>query len=109
MVPVQVLVGVSAWRSSETNRGEAETGEAAARTGDHLFLVQRVAAAGAERGRPGGVVGGRAIAIVVGCGGGVGVRGAPPQRSTHDHIVVVQMRKRGQTRRPVGVGRPKSV
>lgn len=101
MVPVQVLVGVSAGRSSETNGGEAEAGEAAAWTGDHLFLVQRVAAAGAERGRPGGVAGGGAVAI--------GVGGAPPQRSTHDHIVVVQMRKRRQTRRPVGVGRAKAI
>lgn len=109
MVPVQVLVGVPAWWSSETNGGEAEPGEAAARTGDHFFLVYGVAAARTEWGRAGGVVGRGAEAVVVVCEGAVGVGRAPSQRSTHDHVVVVQMRKRRQTRGPVGVGRPPAI
>lgn len=109
MVPIQVLVGVPAWWSSETNRREAETGEAAARAGDHLFLVQRVATAGAIWRQTSRVARRRLVAVFVCCGSGIGSGGAPSQWSTHDHVVVVQMGKRRQRWRPVGHSRPPAI
>lgn len=110
VIPVQILIGVSAWWSSETHRGEAKAGQAAAGTGDHLLLVQRVAAARAERRGTGRVAGRRVVAVVVGgCGASVGGAVTPSLRSIHDHVVVVQMRKRRQAWGPVGDGRPPTV
>lgn len=104
MVPVQVLVGVSTRRSSQTHRRETESGQTTAGTGDDLLLVQRVSTAGAE-GRRAGWVGGRGVVPIV-VGGG-SVRGsAPAERPAHNHIVVVQIGEGRQTGRPVGDGRP---
>lgn len=107
MVHVQVLVGVSALRCSEAHRGEAEAGQAAAGTGDHLLLVEGVPAAGAEGRRAGRVAGRGVVAVVVGRGS-VGCR-APAERSTDDHAVVVQTGERGQAWGPVGDGGPTAV
>lgn len=106
VVPVQVLVRVPAGRSSETKRGEAKAGKAAARTGDHILLIHCVSAAGTERRQVGRVAGRGVIAIV---GGGTARPGTPAQGSTHDQVVVVQTREGRQARGPVGDGRPPAV
>lgn len=49
------------------------------------------------------------IAVVVGCSGSTRIGGAPPQGSTHDHVVVVQVGEGGQAGRPVGDGRPPAI
>lgn len=104
MVPVQVLVVVPTWWSSETHRGEAEAGEAATRAGDHLLLLQRVPAAGTKRGRPGGV-GGRGAEAVFGPAGSAGGGGVPSLGTTCDRVVVVQPREMREAWRSVGNGR----
>lgn len=109
MIPVQVLVGVSAWRSSQTHRGEAKASKATAGTGDHLLLFERVSTAGAKRGRTGRVTGGRAEAIVFGPGGSIGSGVIPPHGTIHNHVVIVQVREGRQARGSVGDGRAPAI
>lgn len=108
VVPVQVLVVVPAWWSSETHRGEAEAGETAARAGDDFLLLQRVPTAGTKRRRAGGVRDRGAVAVVFGPAGSTG-GGVPFQGTTCDRVVVVQLRETGKAGRSVGNGRPPAV
>lgn len=108
VVPVQVLVVVPAWWSSETHRGEAEAGETAARAGDDFLLLQRVPAARTKRRRAGRVGDRGAVAVVFGPAGSTG-GGVPSQGTTCDRVVVVQLRETGKAGRSIGNGRPPAV